>query len=69
MGWERKRGMLNQFNEFLMTGKSQFETNNCDLKKIPKIQEKRVSFPLNLKIYLERYKNRECPKKKVRQKY
>ncbi len=38
MGWERKRGMLNQFNEFLMTGKSQFETNNCDLKKIPKIK-------------------------------
>ncbi len=38
MGWERKRGMLSQFNEFLMTGKSSFGTNNCDLKKLPKIK-------------------------------
>ncbi len=38
MGWERKRGMLNQFNEFLMTGKSTFGVNNCNIKKLPKIK-------------------------------
>ncbi len=38
MGWERKRGMLNQFNEFLITGNSKFGTNNCNIKKLPKIK-------------------------------
>ena len=38
MGWERKRGMINQFNEFLMTGKSKFEVNTCKLNSIPKIK-------------------------------
>ena len=38
MGWERKRGMINQFNEFLMTGKSKFEVNTCNLDAIPKIK-------------------------------
>ncbi len=38
MGWERKRGILNQFNEFLITGNSKFGTNNCNIKKLPKIK-------------------------------
>ncbi len=38
MGWERKRGMLNQFNEFLVTGKSKFGVNNCKIDSIPKIK-------------------------------
>ncbi len=29
MGWERKRGMISQFNEFLKTGKSEFKVNTC----------------------------------------
>ena len=34
MGWERKRGMISQFNEFLKIGKSEFKVNTCkkDLK-------------------------------------
>ncbi len=38
MGWERKRGMISQFNEFLMTGKSSFTTNNCKIENLPKIK-------------------------------
>lgn len=38
MGWERKRGMINQFNEFLITGVSKFKENTCNLKNIPKIK-------------------------------
>ncbi len=29
MGWERKRGMISQFNEFLKIGKSEFKVNTC----------------------------------------
>ena len=36
MGWERKRGLLNQLNEFLLTGKDEFLVNTC--KNIPKIK-------------------------------
>ena len=36
MGWERKRGMLNQLNEFLLTGKNEFRANT--FKEIPKIK-------------------------------
>ncbi len=38
MGWERKRGMITQFNEFLMTGKSSFSVNNCKIENLPKIK-------------------------------
>lgn len=30
MGWERKRGMINKLNEFLITGKSDFRVNTCE---------------------------------------
>ena len=36
MGWERKRGLINQYNEFLKTGKSSFMENTCI--NIPKIK-------------------------------
>ena len=36
MGWERKRGLLNQLNEFLLTGKNNFLVNTC--KDLPKIK-------------------------------
>lgn len=32
LGWERKRGMLCQFNEFLLTGNNKFKTNTIDHK-------------------------------------
>lgn len=38
MGWERKRGMINQFNEFLITGVSKFKVNTCDINNISKIK-------------------------------
>ena len=34
LGWERKRGMLCQFNEFLLTGKNLFRTNTIK-EKLP----------------------------------
>ena len=36
LGWERKRGMLCQFNEFLLTGNNKFRTNT--VKEIPNIK-------------------------------
>ena len=36
MGWERKRGILSQLNEFLVTGKDNFLINTC--KDLPKIK-------------------------------
>ena len=30
LGWERKRGMLSQFNEFLLTGHNRFKTNTIN---------------------------------------
>ncbi len=36
MGWERKRGILNQFNEYLKTGYSKFQINTC--KNIPMVK-------------------------------
>lgn len=36
MGWERKRGILNQFNEYLKTGTSKFKVNT--IKNLPKIK-------------------------------
>ncbi len=36
MGWERKRGIINQFNEYLETGKSKFQINTC--RNLPKIK-------------------------------
>ena len=36
MGWERKRGLLSQLNDFLITGKDDFLVNTC--KNLPKIK-------------------------------
>ena len=36
MGWERKRGAINQFNEFLKTGINHFKVNTCE--KPPKVK-------------------------------
>ena len=36
MGWERKRGILTQLNEYLVTGKNLFWINTC--KDLPKIK-------------------------------
>ena len=40
IGWERKRGLLSNFNEFLLTGKSEFRINTVKdvYEKIPKIK-------------------------------
>lgn len=38
MGWERKRGMINKLNEFLITGKSDFRVNTCEKDKIKPIK-------------------------------
>lgn len=38
MGWERKRGMILEFNEFLLTGNSKFKVNTCIKENLPKIK-------------------------------
>lgn len=38
MGWERKRGMILEFNEFLITGNSKFKVNTCKKSNLPKIK-------------------------------
>ena len=39
LGWERKRGLLNQFNEYILKdSKNEFIVNTIDLNKIPKIK-------------------------------
>lgn len=39
LGWERKRGLLNQFNEYILqNSKNEFRVNTTDLSKIPKIK-------------------------------
>ena len=39
LGWERKRGLLNQFNEYILkNSKDEFRVNTIDLDKIPKIK-------------------------------
>lgn len=38
MGWERKRGMILEFNEFLLTGNSKFKVNTCLKGNLPKIK-------------------------------
>ena len=39
LGWERKRGLLNQFNEYILkNSKNEFRINTIDLEKIPKIK-------------------------------
>lgn len=39
LGWERKRGLLNQFNEYLLgNSKSEFRVNSLENLKIPKIK-------------------------------
>mgnify|MGYP005765046221 CR=1 FL=1 len=39
LGWERKRGLLTQFNEYILKkSKSEFRVNTIDLNKIPKIK-------------------------------
>ena len=39
LGWERKRGLLTQFNEYILkNSKEDFRVNTIDLSKIPKIK-------------------------------
>lgn len=39
LGWERKRGLLNQFNEYILqNSKNEFRVNTIDLNKLPKIK-------------------------------
>ena len=39
LGWERKRGLLTQFNEYILkNSKEDFRVNTIDLNKIPKIK-------------------------------
>lgn len=39
LGWERKRGLLTQFNEYILkNSKNEFRVNTIDLEKIPKIK-------------------------------
>ena len=39
LGWERKRGLLNQFNEYILqNSKNEFRVNTIDLSKLPKIK-------------------------------
>ena len=40
LGWERKRGLLTQFNEFILNGdhKDDFRVNTMDLNKMPHIK-------------------------------
>ncbi len=39
LGWERKRGLLTQFNEYILKkSKNEFRVNTIDLEKIPKIK-------------------------------
>ena len=39
LGWERKRGLLTQFNEYILkNSKDEFKVNTIDLEKVPKIK-------------------------------
>ena len=39
LGWERKRGLLNQFNEYLLkNSKNEFRVNTIDINKMPAIK-------------------------------
>lgn len=39
LGWERKRGLLNQFNEYILkNSKNEFRVNTIDIEKIPEIK-------------------------------
>ena len=39
LGWERKRGLLTQFNEYILkNSKNKFRANTIDLEKLPKIK-------------------------------
>ena len=38
LGWERKRGLLCQFNDFLMSGNNTFLTNTIEGNKVPNIK-------------------------------
>ena len=39
LGWERKRGLLTQFNEYILkNSKNEFRVNTIDLEKLPKIK-------------------------------
>ena len=39
LGWERKRGLLEQFNEYVLKNKNnEFRVNTIDLEKLPKVQ-------------------------------
>ena len=39
LGWERKRGLLNQFNEYILgNSKNEFRVNTIDVEKMPSIK-------------------------------
>ncbi len=39
LGWERKRGLLNQFNEYILKNSdNEFRVNTIDIEKLPKIK-------------------------------
>ena len=39
LGWERKRGLLTQFNEYILgNSNNKFRTNTIDMEKLPKIK-------------------------------
>ena len=38
IGWERKRGLICEFNKFLLEGRDEFKTNTIDSETIPKIK-------------------------------
>lgn len=39
LGWERKRGLLNQFNEYILKhSNNEFRVNTIDIEKLPKIK-------------------------------
>lgn len=39
LGWERKRGLLSQFNNYLLkNSKNEFRVNTIDLEKLPNIK-------------------------------
>lgn len=39
LGWERKRGMLNQFNEYILKhSENEFRVNTIDIEKMPQIK-------------------------------
>ena len=41
MGWERKRGLINQFNDFLLGKEVNFKVNTCENFNVDKTKKQR----------------------------